>query len=390
MPQRAKRLAAVLLGLTCLGGPLVPASAGVQVAGQVAGQVSGQGTGQRTDSTLSRVDARVGTHLCALLGRTRVPAGCSRATCERATDRARRIPNAEVCRTPAGRYYGRPIDFRACRSLHRYWAPQVNLCVSNPARHFASVQRARQCVGAFSDYVMVRESTDAWDECVTPTRRRQLERIARETGTPLSVVAEQRSPALCALRDNTEYVGGQCRTTDPAPFAEGVGTGTLLVGDSLSWRGSNELAGLRPRWRLDAVPGRPVTQLPARVHRYLAARGAPETLVVALGTNPRTSWRKRDYVAAVALLPAETRVLFVTPYRDPAHSSARAVARLGAYDRWMREITATRPGTCLADWRALAATHPELLVDGTHQSPDGEAVWAELVSTSWEACPATD
>ena len=380
------RLAAVLLGLTCLGGILVPAYAGMQVAGQVTGQVTGQGT----DSIPSGVDARVGTRLCALLGRARLPAGCSRATCERAVDHARKIPNAEVCRTPAGHYYGRPIDFRACRSLHRYWAPQVNLCISNPARHRAYVTLAPQCLGAYSDYVMVRESPEAWDECVTPARRRQLERIARETGTPLSVVAEQRSPALCALRDNTEYVAGQCRATDPAPFAAGVGTGTLLVGDSLSWRGSNELAGLRPRWRLDAVPGRPVTQLSPRVRRYLAARGAPETLVVALGTNPRTSWRKRDYVAAVSLLPAETRVLFVTPYRDPAHSSAWAVARLEAYDRWMREITASRPGTCLADWRALAASHPELLVDGTHQSPGGEAEWAELVSTSWDACPATD
>ena len=31
-----------------------------------------------------------------------------------------------------------------------------------------------------------------------------------------------------------------------------------------------------------------------------------------------------------------------------------------------------------------------VLVDGTHQSPGGEAEWAELVSTSWEECPATD
>lgn len=364
-----RRLVVVLLGLTCLAGLLVPAHAA---------------------GTASKVDTRIGTRLCALLGRAWLDTGCSRATCERPGDRARRNTNAEVCFTPSGSYYGRPIDFRACRALHRYWAPQVNLCISNPDRELASVRRAPQCVGAYTDYVMVRESPEAWDECVTPARRRQLERIALETGTPLSVVAEQRSPALCALRDNAEYVGGQCRATDPAPLAEGVRRGTLLVGDSLSWRGSNELAGLRPRWRLDAVPGRAVTQLPSRVRRYLAARGAPETLVVALGTNPRAVWRKRDYVAAVALVPAETRVLFVTPYRDPATSTAWAVARLEAYDRWMREITADRPRTCLADWRALAAARPALLVDGTHQSPAGEPRWAELVSTSWEACPATE
>lgn len=367
-----RRLAAVLLTLTCLGGLLVAANTGAQGA---------EGTSS------SRVDARVGTRLCTLLGRAWLATGCSRATCERTGDRARRNTNAEVCFTPSGHYYGRPIDFRACRSLHRFWAPQVNLCISNPARTHASIRRARQCVGDYSDYVMVRESPGAWDECVTPARRRQLERIALETGTPLSVVAEERSPALCALRDNAEYVGGRCRPTDPPTFADGATVGTLLVGDSLSWRGANELAGLHPRWSLDAVPGRPVTQLSSRIRQHLAARGAPETLVVALGTNPRTSWRKRDYVAAVALVPAETRVLFVTPYRDPAKNTAWAVARLEAYDRWMREITATRPGTCLADWRALAIDRPELLVDGTHQSPEGEAEWAGFISASWDACP---
>ena len=364
-----RRLAAVLLGLTCLVGLLGPAHA---------------------DGTASTVDARIGSRLCALLGRAWLDTGCSRATCERAGDRARRNPNAEVCFTPSGHYYGRPIDFRACRALHRHWAPQVNLCVSNPDRELASVRRAPQCVGAYSDYVMVRESPEAWDECVTPARRRRLEQIALETSIPLSVVAEQRSPALCALRDNTEYVGGRCRATDPAPLTEGAPRGTLLVGDSLSWRGADELAGLRPRWRRDGGPGRRVTQLPSRVRRYLTARGAPETLVVALGTNPQAVWRKRDYVAAVALVPAETRVLFVTPYRDPASSSAWAVARLEAYDRWMREIAADRPRSCLADWRALVASRPGLLVDGTHQSPGGEATWAELVSSSWEACPAME
>jgi hypothetical protein len=369
-----RRLAAVLLGLTCLAALLTAAPAGARTS----------------DTIPTTVDTRIGTRLCALLGRAWVADGCSRTRCVRSGDRARRNPNAEVCRTPAGNYYGRPIDFRACRSLHRYWAPQVNLCISNPSRHLAGVEGAPQCVGAYTDYVMVRERPEAWDECVTPARRRQLERIALETGTPLRVVAAQRSPALCALRDNTEYVDGRCRATDPPPLAEGARTGTLLVGDSLSWRGSNELAGLRSRWRLDAVPGRPVTQLTARVRHHLEVRGAPETLVVALGTNPRASWRKRDYVAAVGLLPAETRVLFVTPYRDPAQSSAWAVRRLEAYDRWMREIAATRPGTCLADWRGLVATRPELLVDGTHQSPDGEAAWAELVSSSWDACPSAE
>lgn len=374
------RLVAALIAMVCV--------AGLSLVVGESSQVAANAKAPSPASTLGQVDARIGTRLCSLLGRKWLAPGCSRTTCARPGDRARRNVNAEVCRTQEQNYYGRPIDFRACRSLHRFWAPQVNLCISNPARDLMAVSRAPQCVGLYSEYVMIRESRDAWDECVTPARRRQLQRIARQAGAPLSVVAEQRSPALCALRDNAEYVAGQCRATDPPPLAEGTGTGTLLVGDSLSWRGSDELGRLRPRWRLDAVPGRPVTQLSSRVRSYLAARGAPETLVVALGTNARSVWRKRDYAAAVALVPAETRVLFVTPYRDPANNSGQAVTRLAAYDRWMREIATARPHTCLADWRTLVSDQPELLVDGTHQSPDGEAVWADLVSTSWETCPA--
>ncbi|SFI30675.1 SGNH/GDSL hydrolase family protein [Nocardioides psychrotolerans] len=334
---------------------------------------------------LGSFDARLGPRACALLGRAWTSQGCSRTTCARAADKARLNANAEMCFTRSGASFGRAIDFRVCRALHRPWIAEVNLCASNPARTSSVVAAARQCVGATKDYVMVRERAARWDECVTPSRRRDLERIARRTGTTLRIVALQRSRTLCALRDHTSYVDGICRSVPPTT-TQGPPSGTLLVGDSLSWRANDELARLRPQWTLDGLPGRRVSQLLVRIRDHLATQVAPSTLVVALGTNSTTSWTKQDYLDATALVPEETRVLFVTPYRADVGNDAAAVSRVDSYDRWMREITAARPHTCLADWRSLVVDDPDLLVDGTHQTPDGEAVWAQLVSSSWDAC----
>lgn len=383
-PVLRAALRAALLALAATVMTLAVIVSGVATQTVVAPAASGSDE-RAAARGLGAVDPRLGPRQCGLLGRAWVSEGCSRRTCHRAVDTARTNANAEMCSTPSGAFYGRAIDFRVCRALHRPWIAEVNLCASNPARAAGVVPAARQCVGGASDYVLVRERRALWDECLTPGRRRELEGIARRTGTPLRVVAAQRSPTLCALRDHASYVDGVCRSTGSgAP--EGAPSGTLLVGDSLSWRGNDELARLRPRWSLDAMPGRRVTQLGVRVSDYLGAHVAPSTLVVALGTNPSTSWRKQDYVDAVALVPEETRVLFVTPYRTARDNDARAVARISTYDRWMREITEERPRTCLADWRTLAIDRPAVLVDGTHQTPDGEAVWARLVSSSWDGC----
>lgn len=372
--------AAVIVSGLATQTALTPASAS-------AGTSASTSTAQRAaNSALGPVDERLGRRACALLGRAWVSQGCSRTACARAGDYSRRNANAEMCFTRSGASYGRAIDVRVCRALHRPWIGEVNLCASNPARANRVVRVAPQCVGRTSDYVLVRERQTRWDECVTPGRRRQLEDIAISSDTPLRVVAAQRSRTLCALRDNTAYVDGVCRSTKPAP-RDGPPEGTLLVGDSLSWRGHDELARLRPDWTLDAVPGRRVTQLKARVRAYLTGHVAPSTLVIALGTNPSSTWRKRDYLDAAAMVPAETRVLLVTPYRTAAGNDARAVARIDTYDRWMREIATTRPLTCLTDWRTLAVEQPDVLVDGTHQTPEGEDVWARLVTTSWDSCP---
>ncbi|WP_341926416.1 hypothetical protein [Nocardioides psychrotolerans] len=382
-------LRSALLALVAAGVTMLVVVAGVTTQAMTVQAYTGTGTEQErvARAALGDVDERLGTRACALLGRAWTDQGCSRTTCARPGDRPRLNANAEMCLTPAGASYGRAIDFRVCRALHRPWIAEVNLCVSNPARASVVVPMARQCVGAAQDYVVIRERQARWDECVTPARRRELERIADESGTPLRVVAAQRSRTLCALRAHTSYDGGVCRSVRATP-PEGPPAGTLLVGDSLSWRATDELARLRPRWTIDGVPGRRVTQLKVRIRDHLATHVAPSTLVVALGTNTTTSWTQQDYVDATALVPESTRVLFVTPFRAEVGNDPASVRRVDSYDSWMREIAANRPRTCLADWHALALDQPDVLVDGTHQTPEGEDVWARLVSDGWDACQA--
>lgn len=333
---------------------------------------------------LGATDPRLGERACALLGRA-WDDGCLRRTCVRAADTARVNANAEMCATPAGQYYGRAVDVRTCRALHRAWIGEVNLCTSHPVRTATVVPDAPQCTGTATDYVLVAEREALWDECVTPARRRELQRVAARTGRPLAVVAAERSRTLCALRPHTSYDGTRCRDVAPTG-TDGPPRGTLLVGDSLSWRSDDELAALRPGWSLDGVPGRRVTQLGPRIRLHLEGYGAPQVLVVALGTNSVVGWTKQDYVDAVALVPERTRVVLVTPYRAPADNDARAVARLDSYGRWLREIAGSRPATCLADWQARVVDDPDLLVDGTHPTPRGERVWARMVVGAVDAC----
>ena len=74
--------------------------------------------------------------------------------------------------------------------------------------------------------------------------------------------------------------------------------GVLLVGDSVSWRGSDELARLRPELTVDAEPARRPTELAARLDAFRAKHGQPAGLVVELGTNPAPGFRRRDLAAA--------------------------------------------------------------------------------------------
>ena len=153
-----------------------------------------------------------------------------------------------------------------------------------------------------------------------------------------------------------------------------------MVGDSVSWRGSDELARLRPELTVDAEPARRPTELAARLDAFRARHGQPAGLVVELGTNPAPGFRP----------PRPGRRRAEPPDRDPGHAGAalrRGQQRPGGRRRRGRGGSAagcapsppavrtpvSRTG------RRTSRSHPGLLQDGIHPRNDAESVWARWI-----------
>jgi hypothetical protein len=329
-----------------------------------------------------RYDAHLGPRGCGLLGRTYdATRGCSRDACVAGAVPGNRNVGAEVCRLRGGHVYATSVGATTCRSLGRVWIEPVNACASNPDRARTLVAHAPQCAGRRSTYVTHTEREGRYDECLTPSAVHALRVLAARRHTTVEGLAAQRSPVLCAQRPRHAMRDGVCRLERDQPLATG---GVLLVGDSIAWRGADELARLRPGWTVDGDPGRRLVALPSRLHRYAAGHQAPTGLVLELGTNHSPGYAYADLVRDVAALPAGTRLMLVAPYRsgDPGRAATAQVAR------WMRTLAASRPDTCVADWRRLALDHLGSLVDGVHPTSDNEASWASWVATRWDRCAA--
>ena len=215
---------------------------------------------------------------CALLGRTYATGlGCARDRCVEGAVPWRKVAGAEACALvgqPKGFGYAATVDVRQCQDLHRRWIAAVNYCASQPDRSLAAVRDAPQCAGPASIYVTLSETEGRYDECLTTAQVAALSRQAAEHGTTLA--------AEVAARQRRAVPGSG---------------GVLLVGDSVSWRGSDELARLRPELTVDAEPARRPTELAARLDAFRAKHGQPAGLVVELGTNPAPGFRRRDLAA---------------------------------------------------------------------------------------------
>lgn len=160
---------------------------------------------------------------------------------------------------------------------------------------------------------------------------------------------------------------------------------TLMIGDSITRQGREELQALRPDWIIDGVDERNVDRLMPRLRRWIEVKGRkPAQLVVALGTNTSTTWEGEDYRRVRRLLP-RARIEFVTPYRS---TSTWGLRRTGEYADWMRRIARNNAGVCVAEWRRLAESDPTLLRDGVHPTAAARPTWADLVSSRMDACRA--
>jgi hypothetical protein len=170
-----------------------------------------------------------------------------------------------------------------------------------------------------------------------------------------------------------------------------VGSYTLVIGDSLSNLGREELAKYRPTWRVDGVNGRKVTALPGRIDAAVANHGgkAPGTLVVALGTNEAAEWAGSDYRVVRSKLPG-TRIVFVTPYRDAAVYGPERARVVAGYAYYMLRLANGDPRACVVPWAEAVGASPWLLRDGVHATAAHEDRWAREVVAGVDACRTTE
>jgi hypothetical protein len=341
----------------------------------------------QTDSPVTaEVDPRIDAPSCALLGRQWTAGGCSRQTCVTGHEYAKTGANAETCRIGGrrGASYGVEVDFRRCQALDRVWIGLLNYCASDPHRTESVVPDAPQCTAPFTSYVLMSETDGSYDECMLPERVAELQRVAARDGKTLAEVAAQRSATQCAWRAGHVYDGRRCH--EAPTLAPQVSENVVVVGDSITWRGTNELATLEPDWVIDGSSGRQVDALDERLAAYRSAYGEPGGVVFALGTNGRSGWTEQQFRAGVAALPATTPLLLVTPFREVGTTGRPEM--MEHYAAWMHRLAADRPLTCVADWRSAAERDSRLLIDGVHPTSVGEVFWAELVDSSWSSCLA--
>lgn len=364
-----RRLLAALLTVLCLAAPayLFPSSASAAATGAY-------------DPSVRRAD-------CGLLGRVFVAHfGCSRTRCEPGAVPWRRTYGAEACALPdEPRRYGfaATVDVRQCRALHRRWIAQVNYCASEPDRTIGTVLDAPQCVRPATVYVTLEEGEGHYDECITVDRAVELAAQAQDDGTSLEDEVALRSVTQCPHRPGHLFVDDAC-VVDPGFHP--AGGGVLMIGDSLTWRGSDELARLRPAFTLDGVPSRPPTELAARLAWYRSGHGDPNGLVIELGTVPAPDFGRHDLARVVHSLPRSTTVMFVLPHYELRSDPLVVTRQSQLVDDWMRDLARSRRHSCVADWPAYVGAHPGILQDGVHVIHAAEGRWARWISQQWAQC----
>lgn len=177
--------------------------------------------------------------------------------------------------------------------------------------------------------------------------------------------------------------------TDSAEAA--VGTYTILIGDSLSNYGKEELKSYRPTWQIDAINGSSPATLSGRIDKAITNNGGkhPNNIIVELGTNYSSSFKPEDYRIVRNKLP-NTRILFVTPGRDPFVVGQESAQRAAAYAYYMIRLANVDKRMCIVPWAEAVAANPGLLRDGVHATPEAEDRWAREIVKGANACVTTE
>ena len=173
-------------------------------------------------------------------------------------------------------------------------------------------------------------------------------------------------------------------TTDTAEAATPSKYG-IIIGDSISVQsGPVFKAEYHPSFDLDAQNGRDLGTITAHVEARLAAAPAPRVMVLALASNDTAAFTRQQYVDTFDLIPSSTRVVMVTPYRDPAVFPEQQ-DRLAEISGWMKDLDRYRPNGVISSWRwtmlnESGAVARYISADGVHPTAEGREKWAALLN----------
>ncbi|MGB5380244.1 MAG: hypothetical protein WBO25_04500 [Acidimicrobiia bacterium] len=179
------------------------------------------------------------------------------------------------------------------------------------------------------------------------------------------------SVAAAALVASVFFVG--------TPVVQSAGVSYAMIGDSITWQVTDDLREMIPGIRGSGpvgdreefgVIGRTFSKADDAL-ASIKAKGVPDVLIVALGTNPPLSLSQIE--SFMARTGGITRVIFVN-IRIPRDWEASTNALINSLPQRFNNVT-------VVDWYAYSGSHPYVLnSSGYHLSDAGKPEFAALVA----------
>jgi hypothetical protein len=143
-----------------------------------------------------------------------------------------------------------------------------------------------------------------------------------------------------------------------------------MIGDSITWQATADIEAAVPGMRVDGVIGRTFNDA-NDVLASLLARGTPDVLVVALGTNPTLTLGKvDDFMSRTGGI---RRVVFVN-IRIPREWEAPT-------NELIDSLPARYDKVSILDWHSFTATRRDVLNEGGfHLSDSGKPVYGDFIA----------
>lgn len=162
--------------------------------------------------------------------------------------------------------------------------------------------------------------------------------------------------------------------TDEAAPSESTDDGSTMVaiGDSVMLASKHELEQQFPGITVDAVESRQLTTAPELVRRHLRQSPATRVVVIGLGVNGVGG---SDDLRAAIRAAGDRRVVLV--------DVSAPVSWESTVNAQISQVASEFPNVQVADWRAQARSHPQLIAsDGIHPGDAGGKLYAGSVAAA--------